>query len=164
VPFIGSAIAGLMACSPALDWREIRISAADIRMAFPCKPEVAQHEATAAGPAMGLAVCTAAGQRFSLAWADVQDPRLLEPAVKQMRDTLAAKLGHGTPSERPGGMNLRGATPMAGSGVYELQGAPQQARWAVFARGLRVYRVLQQGDRIDDAAWSSFLDSVSFAP
>lgn len=84
--------------------------------------------------------------------------------MSRMRDALAAKLALAPRTALPGALNLRGVTPVPGSGVYELQGPSQRARLALFARGLRIYQLLQQGSKLDDAAWVGFSDSVTLTP
>lgn len=168
-PWLAPALAAtLLACSPGLNWRELRLEKAGISLMFPCKPE---HEArivragTASRPAleMGLAVCTAEGARFSLAWADVEDPAKLEPALMDMRASLIQRL-HGQ-GQAPKPVNVPGMTPNPGAmtqGVREAsaEGQPVQAEVAVFARGLRVYQLVLLGPRGLGTAWESFLGSA----
>lgn len=82
----------LVACTPGLDWREVRPAGAGVLALFPCKPEVLSRPATPAEPArMGLAQCKAAGLSFALSWAELPDPAQVSPALRQMREALATK-------------------------------------------------------------------------
>ena len=44
-----AACVGLGACSPALDWREVRPAETRLLAMFPCKPEIAQRRVSMAG-------------------------------------------------------------------------------------------------------------------
>ncbi|MEJ6003258.1 hypothetical protein [Paucibacter soli] len=164
------ALAGaLLACSPGLNWREVRPEHAGLSLLFPCKPEVESRPLRAAStgqPAleMGLAVCMAEGARFSLAWADVDEPAKLAPALAQMRASLATKL-HAR-AEPAQALALAGMTPNAEAMAQALRGGRAegrdvQAEVAVFARGLRVYQLVRLGPQAGGPAWESFLNSVN---
>lgn len=155
----------LAACAPSLNWREVRPEGTDLLLMFPCKPEQQTRALSEPGaPAearMGLARCEAAGLGFSLSWSDVPDPAQSNPALKQMKEAVIA--GTKLPAGEPQALQLIGMTP--GTEAVSLSlGAPngkgQQARLAVFARGLRVYQLLMIGPRADAAAWEGFLGSL----
>ena len=159
LPIISAATLALAACSPGLDWREVRPDGADVLLMFPCKPTISAHPATRAEPvAMGLAQCEAAGQSFALSWAEVDDPTQLTPALHQMRTSLATKMA-ARPSV-PKALQVPGMTPNAEAQQQTLIGAQQQAQVAVFTRGRRVYQALMLGARPNAAAWDAFLNSL----
>lgn len=155
----------MAACSPSLNWREVRPEGSGLTLMFPCKPELLSRALEAPGaPAsarMGLAHCEAAGLSFSLSWSEVPDPTQVAPALVQMREALLAGLK--LPAAQPLALQVPGMTPSAGA-VTQTLGAPggrgQQARLAVFARGLRVYQLLVVGPRADAPAWDGFLGSL----
>jgi len=124
---------------------------------FPCKPEQAKR------PQMGLAQCKAAGLSFALSWADLQDPAQVELALGQMRQSLAEKLGASSAAPTQA-VQVPGMTPNPQALAQQLTSAQEQARVAVFSRGLRVYQAVMLGPRADsdDATWNSFLGSVRF--
>lgn len=158
----------LLACAPGLNWREVHPEHAGLSLLFPCKPEVESRPlraASAGQPAleMGLAVCMAEGARFSLAWADVDEPARLTPALTQMRESLVAKLHARADPALP--VELSGMTPNPEALTQALRGGRAegravQAEMAVFARGLRVYQMVRLGPQAGGAAWESFLGSV----
>jgi hypothetical protein len=154
-----AAVLMLAACSPGLDWRELRPQGADARVMFPCKPTTTAHPATPAEPVtMGLAQCEAAGQNFALSWAEVDDPAQLTAALRQMRESLALKMS-ATPGE-PRPVKVPGMTPNVEAQQQTLVGAHQRAQVAVFTRGQRVYQALMLGARPNAAAWDTFIGSV----
>jgi len=146
----------LGACSPSLEWREVRPEGAELQAMFPCKPEQAKR------PGMGLAQCKAGNWSFALSWAVLQEPAQVAPALVQMRESLAAKLGaSATAPTQP--VEVPGMTPNPQALAQLLAGAKEQAHVAVFSRGLRVYQAVMLGPRADgEAAWNSFLGSLKF--
>lgn len=153
----------LSACSPKLDWRAVQPVGAGVSAMFPCKPVVNSRPASTREPAaMGLAECEAGGWTFSLAWADLADPGLIGPALIEMPRSLAAKLGARAGTPEP--LLLEGMTPMPQAQTQLLVGGKQQARVAVFSRGLRVYQVLMVGAQDDASAWDSFLSGLKLNP
>lgn len=148
-----------MACSPSLDWREVRPEGSGILAMFPCKPQVNIRPATPAEPsAMGLAECKAADLSFSLAWAELPDPTMVTPALLQMRQSMAAKLqASNAPAQA---LQVPGMTPNPEAQLQVLTGHEQEARIAVFSRGLRVYQLVVLGKKGGAEAWGSFLGSV----
>jgi hypothetical protein len=156
--------AWLSACSPALDWREMSPSGSGLVLRIPCKPAQQARPASATGPAMGMAVCEAAGYRFSVAWADMDGPERLSPALTEMPRTLAAKLGQALAPLEP--LAVPGATPMPQSGVYRFAPGPSggATRLAVFAKGLRVYQLILQGVQDDTEVWRTFVEGLRVTP
>lgn len=150
---------GLSACSPGLDWREVRPEGADVLALFPCKPTFSAHPATRAEPvSMGLAQCEADGQSFALSWAEVADPAQIAQVLKQMRESLAAKLP--APPGAPQPVQVSGMTPNPEAQQQAFKGKQQQASLAVFTRGRRVYQALMLGKQGNAAAWDAFIGSL----
>ena len=146
------------ACSPSLDWREARPADSGALLLFPCKPEIASRPATAAAPVrMGLAQCKAAGLTFSLAWAELEDPAKIAPALRQMPAALAAKLEAKAAEVRP--LQIAGMTPNPLTGQQSLTGN-RQAEVAVFTRGRIVYQAVMIGAKRNEVAWDSFVGSI----
>ena len=147
-------VAVVSACSPSLDWRELRPDGAGVLALFPCKPEVERREPVR----MGLAACKAAGLSFSLTWAELDDPAQVAPALQQMRESLAARLqARAAPAQA---VQVRGMTPNPQALQQGLQAEQQQARVAVFARGMWVYQAVMLGPKPDEAAWETFLTGL----
>ncbi|WP_077035168.1 hypothetical protein [Pelomonas sp. KK5] len=147
---------GLMACSPGLNWREVRPAGAGAKALFPCRPEVAERGA----PPMGLAQCEAGGRSFALAWAQAPGPELVGSALIRMRESLALRLV--ASGETPQTINVAGMTPSPQALSQTLSGS-SWARVAVFARGLRIYQATMLGGkpgREADEAWQAFVGGL----
>lgn len=148
----------LGACSPALDWREVRPEGSGAELMFPCKPEQARRPVSAQEPAMGLAACRAAELSFSLSWSEMPRPDMMGPALRTLGDGLRQRLQ--APEVAWQEAQVRGMTPRPESGQQALSGPRQKARQALFSRGLKVYQLVMMGPRDDEAAWQNFLASV----
>jgi hypothetical protein len=158
-PWIALTLLMLAACSPSLDWREVRPEGADLLAMFPCKPSVSAHPATPAEPVtMGLAQCEAAGQSFALSWAEVDDPAQVTAALRQMRTSLSTKLA--APPSPTSPLQVPGMTPNPEAQQQLLKGSRQQASVAVFTRGRRVYQAVMLGPQANAAAWDAFIGSL----
>lgn len=154
--------AGVVACAPSLDWREMSPAGSGLTLRIPCKPSQQARPANASGPAMGMAVCEAGGFSFSAAWADLDSPERLGPALAEMPRTVAAKLGQPLPQREP--VSVPGATPLPGSGAFRIAQGSGATRVAVFAKGLRVYQLTLQGVQDDTEVWRTFVEGLRIAP
>jgi len=159
----------LCACSPALDWREMRPEGWSLRASLPCRP--AQHARTLAlaGQAveMGMVVCSAQGHTFAVSSAALADPAAVGPALQALgeasRSNLAGQVLDTQPAQVPG------MTPQAQARRWRLSGRlpdgqPVQAVILVFAHGLRVFQATVVGPTSGDAQWRPFVDGLQLAP
>lgn len=157
--------AGLAACAPALDWREVRIEGRDATVLWPCKPSAHARMVRLDGPEVRLTLqaCQAGGMTFGLAWADMSDPSRVGPALRALRESSAGNLGAAT--ARALALRVPGQTPQpeAGRIGYSGQrpdGRAVQAQVAVVSRGTVVYQATVLGDRAVDEAAETFIASL----
>lgn len=168
-----AALAALTACSPAYDWREVRPAGTRAVLLFPCRPVTQQRAVPLAGPAVQLSLlaCTAGGQTWALAHADLADPARVGPALAELRTSAVAKLNasHGPLSP----LAVPGATPNDHSGRIRLAaqapagaaaGGATQMQLTLFAQGTQVFQASVLGERIPDAAADTFFASIGFKP
>lgn len=154
------------ACTPALDWREVRPEGSGVTALFPCHPKSQTRSAALAGAAtpMTLLSCGANGQTFALSHAELGDPARVAPALRELAQALAANLGAveaapaapfapagATPNPHALRLRLAGRMP---------DGAPAQEQATLFVRGTRVYQAVVLGERLDEAAAAMFFDSL----
>jgi hypothetical protein len=66
--FLAPLAAALLACSPALNWREARIDGMALRVLLPCKPDRAEREVAMGGRSLPLRMlgCDADGATFAV--------------------------------------------------------------------------------------------------
>ena len=133
-----AAAGALMACSPALDWRELAVPEAGLIASFPCKPQrVVQQD-------LGLMQCEAAGLRFVLAWQRWQEPQQLRASLASAAPEAARRAG--VPVMALPDVRLpEGALAWAGSGRFGLGDDAQAGQMLFWARGLTGYRAIVTG-------------------
>jgi hypothetical protein len=109
-PMPGWLLLALVACSPALDWREVRPADSDAVALFPCKPGRYARNVPLAGAKveMRLASCTAQDMTYAIAYVTLVEPGQVTPALDQLRHAAAANIG-ATPAASD--WTIRGMTP-----------------------------------------------------
>lgn len=157
----------LAACSPTLDWREMRDEASGLRMAFPCKPDHAEHRADFAGASRVLLAqgCEAGGQMFALVQVDVGEAGLTRDAMAAWnRATIANIQGQAAPPVRlvpRGALDLPGSVRVRAQG-RKADGGAIQSEAAYFARGTRVFQAVVYAPALKPEAVDTFLTGLSF--
>lgn len=157
--------AALTGCSPALDWRDVRVDSAGLQLQFPCKPARQQRTLPLAGSpvVLTLLVCSADGQTFGLAHADVADPARVETALRELGAAAARNIG-GTASRRVPFV-LSGTTPNPASQRVRLagrlpEGQAAQMELALFAIGTQVFQASALGEKLRDDAVEIFIGEI----
>ena len=161
--------ASMAACTPALDWRDVRPEGSAASLQFPCKPESQTRQAALDGEAatMTLVSCAAGGLTFALVYADLGDPARVTPALIVMRKALATNLGATESVAQP--FVLAGMTPNAEAVRLRVSGhspvgEPIAEEAALFARGTHVYQAAVLGARLDAAAVELFFENLHLEP
>ena len=157
--------AAMFACSPVLDWREVRPEGSGVVLLFPCKPASHVRVTSLSGlpTPMTLVSCQTAGLTFALSHADLVDPARVTTTLAEMRSVLAVNLG--AEATQPVAFEVAGMTPNAQAIRFRLDGrapdgAPIEAVAALFARGTRVFQAVVLGNHVDEGAAGVFLDSL----
>jgi hypothetical protein len=157
------------ACTPALDWRDVRPEGASIVLSLPCKPSVfARKVALAQGLVeLSLHACSASGVTWALAHADVGDPTRVSAALRELRQSAASNLGAPLPPLTA--LLPPGATPNPESGRSVIQGRLPDGRQVgelvlVFARGTRVFQATAVGNLVPAEAAEVFASSIRLLP
>jgi hypothetical protein len=165
----GAAALLLAACAPALDWREVRPEGSHMTLLMPCKSTAQQRQLPLAGAAVRLSLqaCSADGQTWGVAHADVEDPARVAVALAELRASAAANVAAGAVELLP--LQVPGATPQPGSERVRFDGRlpdgrTVQAQVAVLAQGTRVFQVTALGERLPAEAADTFFGSIRFAP
>lgn len=143
-------VAALCACSPVLDWREMRAEGSGVVAAFPCKPDRHARTVPLAGEAvrMEMLVCSAGGATFALSFVDVGDPARVSATLVELQRLATGNLSASTIVSAP--MQVPGMTPSPNAVRLRLEGRgpdgtglSEQAGF--FVRGLRVYQATVLG-------------------
>jgi len=159
----------LLACSPALDWREVRPEGTAVTALFPCRPDRHQRDVAIAGATlrMELHACDVAGSTFSLAVVDGVEPARVEPVLAALKASAAANVGGGAPRVEP--FTPPGATPNPSSALVHVQGRRPDGRAVTlhagfFVHGVRVFQATAAGEGLPEEALQSFFGAIRVTP
>jgi hypothetical protein len=166
---VAGAVLGLAACSPALNWREVRPEGSDLVAMYPCKPERFVRQVPLAGSKvdMQLTSCAVDGVSYAVVQARVADPMQVGPALEALREAAAGNIGGQAASVAPFAVGGMTPSPQAVRFSAEGRGAdgtPVREQAGVFARGLQVYQATVVGPRLDGPATETFFSGLRFAP
>ncbi len=167
VPAIALLLVG--ACSPTLDWREVRPDGAGIVAMFPCKPERQERTISLAGASVSLQVlvCSAGGVTWGLGTAEMSDPARVATALAALRASRLGNLDGHELEVRP--LEVAGMTPNPQAVRLRIAGrrpdgsAITERAW-LFARGTRVFHVAALGGDPPDEALGSFFGGLKLNP
>ena len=171
-PMVSVAIAAtamLVACAPALDWRDVRPDGWALQAALPCRPDRMERSVVVAGRAvsMGLWSCSAEGHRFGLASAALDDPAAVGPVLEALG--AAAQANVRGVVEHVGPAQVPGMTPQPAARRWRLRGSlPDGSAVAedvvVFSHGLRVYQATWVGAGDGGRSTAPFFESLKVVP
>ena len=164
-----AAALSMAACSPALDWREVRPAGTAVVATLPCKPNVSTRTVELAGQVVRLSLlaCKAEDLTWALAAADVAEPARVGPALLALRESTRANLQGQVVEAVPAA--VRGATPHAAQARVFVRGHRQDgtaasARFIVFSHGTQVFQATVLGARRSESAAATFFDSLRAGP
>lgn len=156
------------ACTPNLNWREIQPEGSELFAMFPCKPERFSRRLSLAGEAveMRMSSCDVDGVTYAVAYASLQDPAKVNPALGELQAAAVRNLG-GTATEAAVPA-INGMTPnhlakridVAGRGT---DGSAVQEQAVFFVKGLRVYQASMVGPKLNAEAIETFVAGLRFA-
>lgn len=156
----------LAACSPGLNWREVRPVSSGLVALFPCKPASQARRVTLAGAEveMTLYACSAEGVTYAVGFADVGQPQQVSDALGEL--LAAAVRNVGAPAgAQVVAFRIEGMTPNGRAGRTSMEGALGDGRRvnesvAVFARGTWVYQATMVGPTIEAEAAETFFGGL----
>jgi hypothetical protein len=154
------------ACTPTLDWREVRPAGGHLVLMFPCKPTSQARQVSLAGQ-VGLMVmhaCQASEVTWALVQVDVGDPARVGPVMAELRAAAQSKMGAPTQAwtALPSAV---GATPneQSGQASFAAMGPAGQAlqmHQALFTHGTRVFQASVLGAAIPAEGLSNYFGSL----
>lgn len=171
---IGLAALLLAACSPALNWREVRPGNTRLSLLLPCKPDKAEKIVPLGGQPTALAMlgCDAAGATFAVAVADLGDPARAAPVLAQWQSLTLAHMKAGPPGSGPGSSQLlplrlpgAAAEPAPVRVLAQGQradGSAVSGQAAYFAQGSQVFQAVIYANEITPEAADTFFSSFKF--
>ena len=163
------ALIGLAACSPVLDWRELRPQGWGLVASLPCRPDHQTRQVPLAGASVSLemTLCRTDDHTFALTTAAMSDPTQVGPALAALLAAAQANVGGRITSEQAA--RVAGMTPQPGALRRQLigqlpDGQPVHEQVLVFARGLRVFQATLVGPQADEARAAPFFESMTLIP
>ena len=162
---------GAAACTPTLDWREVRLTPSPAIALLPCKPDRTTRDVPLGGvpTALSVAGCDAGGATFALMTAQLpagRDPDAVLAGWQQA--TLAHMRAQGTPERRPftppGARALPHAQRLTARG-QRPDGRPvmAQAVWSaqpVAGGGTELLHAVVYAERLRPEAADAFFDAI----
>ena len=161
------------ACSPALNWREIRPADSGALALFPCKPDRFSRSVVLGGEKLQMVLnsCAADGATYALSHALLTNKAQVNAALQAMQAAAASNLG-GTalviaplvvPGMAANALTQRWAV-QGKLGSDKNDNSVVKQEFAVFSRGLRVYQATVLGKTLDAAAADTFFSSLQLTP
>ncbi|MET0383512.1 MAG: hypothetical protein ABW032_08825 [Burkholderiaceae bacterium] len=157
----------LSGCSPALDWRTVRVPGTELVVQLPCRPGHFQRELIVAGMPSQLSMlsCEAAGVTYGVSTAEVGDPTRVEAVLGSLAE--GAEIAIRSRDMHVGRFALAGATPFRGNVSARLigsrpDGRPIEESMRVFGRGTRVFLAGAIGPALPDSAVTPFEEGLRF--
>ena len=140
----------LQACSPSLNWRDVRLDPTPIVALFPCKPERAARDVSMGDQtlSLNLLACDAGGAKFALAYADTKDAGKTGPLLASLRTVTLTNMRATAPADLP--VNIKGVAAASASGVLASGVHPDgtavvlQAVW--FTSGTHIFQASVYSD------------------
>ena len=173
----------LPACSPALNWRDVRPEGTALVLLLPCKPDKAEKPVPLGGKPTTLKMlgCNAAGATFAVAVADIGDAATGAPILAQWQAlTLANMKAPPLGAAGGGGAVVAGNQPTQVAAL-KLPGAASQpspvlikargqradgtavaGHTAYFAQGSQLFQVVLYADKIAPEVSETFFSSIRF--
>lgn len=183
-------VASLSACSPSLNWREVRPPEAQgLELMFPCRPETQTRQVQLPGlkgdpVRLHMLTCEANGNTWALSYFDAGTPERWRDALAAWQTALqnnlhavsTSKITKG-PDQRMGlqPLQIPGATPHPDANTWWAKGErpvnlketePVGVRVWHFTKGLWVFQasVWSPALQPDDPQWTTFLNGIHFLP
>jgi len=159
--------AGIAACSPTFNWRDVRAEPTPLKAVLPCKPDKASRQVPMAGRPVELQVlgCETGGATFAVLHADLGQPGRSGEALAQWQQATLANL-RGTVSQSAafvpaGALGLPQSQKVSASG-QRADGSAVQSQAAYFARGTQVFQAVIYASQIRPEWADPFFQGLRF--
>lgn len=153
------------ACSPVLDWRQVRPEGWGLAALMPCRPAQQQRQVVLAGKsaALSLWVCSTGGHTFALASVEVDEPARIGPVLQALAAAAQANVQGQVLEQRAA--SVSGMTPHPAALRLQLSGRMPDGRAVqeqvqVFSHGLRVFQAVALGSNLGPAQAAPFFDAI----
>ncbi len=158
----------LQACSPSLNWRDVRPEGTGLAVLLPCKPDRAQRDVPLGGASTSLSMlgCDADGATFAVASADVGDASKVAGVLAQWQALTLANM-KAAPGAQVTTLNVPGASPLPAAVLVKAtgqraDGSKVAGQAAYFSRGTQVFQVVLYAGKPAPEASDTFFSSLKF--
>lgn len=163
---IGGLALILSACSPTLNWREVRADTSSLRFLLPCKPDQAKKQVPL-GPGevqLNMLGCEAGGATFAVAWAELAPGADTAAVLSQWERLTLQNMRASSPSESQplkvvGAGNAPAPRLLLATG-QTADGKPVQGRAAYFSSGSQIFQAVMYAPKIAPEAADTFFTSL----
>lgn len=159
----------LAACSPAFNWREVRLENTRLSLLLPCKPDKAQKIVSFGGPPTMLSMlgCEAGGAIFAVAVADLGDAAKAATVLAQWQRLTLANMKARPGTSRVTPLRLSGAAVEPSPVLVQAQGqradgTAVSGQAAYFAQGSQVFQGVIYAAKIAPEVADTFFSSLKF--
>ena len=164
-----AALLALGACSPALNWREVRPEGTRLNLLLPCKPDKAQKVVQLGGKPTPLFMlgCDADGATFAVAFADMGDAAQAASVLAMWQDLALANMNAVPASRQLLPLTIPGASPGTPATLLQAQGqradgTAVSTQAAYFSQGSQLFQVVMYAPRIAPEVAETFFSSLKF--
>lgn len=159
--------AGMLACSPTLNWREVRVESTPLTAMMPCKPDTAAREVPMGGRKVSLTAlsCEAGGATFAVLFANTGDAARLGEVLAQWKTATLGNLraagARETPFRPAGALALPQSLQVVAAG-QRPDGSKVESHAAYFAQGSHVYQAVIYAAQLRPDVAESFFSGLKF--
>lgn len=168
---LGAVLVAVAACSPVLNWRQVRVDA-QVQALFPCKPDQVERSVSLESGTTPARMwsCDAGEATWSVTQFDLPASDAATATLRQLRHKLLLHLKGSEELGEPA--NLKGMTPNEEARRSHIRGVRSDgsalvadAVWA--ARGARIYQVVvlsrPSGPAVSHEAVTEFLGGITLS-
>ena len=139
-PWLALSVWALCACTPSLNWREVRLEDTALKTLLPCKPDHGSREVSAGGPTLMVRMSGCETQSHLLAVARLPMPAQARPAeiesaIAQWQSATLANMNGQLTGAEP--LEIKAAVPIKAQRISAsgraADGRVVQSQWVMFA-------------------------------
>jgi hypothetical protein len=163
------ALIALSGCSPAFNWRDVRLENSNLSLLLPCKPDKAQKTVPLGGQPTVLTMtgCDAGGATFAVTVADLGDASKATALLAQWQALTLVNMKASPQATQLVALKLPGATSQAPAVLVKAQGQRADGnavmgQAAYFAQGSQVFQVVLYAGKISPDVSETFFSSLKF--
>ena len=164
-----TSLMALIACTPAFNWRDVRLENSRLSLLLPCKPDKAQKTVPLGGQPTVLTMtgCDVGGATFAAAMADLGDAAKAASVLAQWQALTLANMKASPQATQLVTIKLPGAASQAPAVLVKAQGrradgSAVTGQTAYFSHGSQVFQVVLYGTKISPDVSETFFSSLKF--